>query len=810
MDQYIGKMLDDRYEILELIGSGGMANVYKARCHRLNRLVAIKILKSDLADNADFRRRFHDESQAVAQLSHANIVSVYDVSTNPDREYIVMELIDGITLKQYMERRGRMDWRESLHFITQIMRGLSHAHSRGIIHRDIKPQNIMVLRDGSVKVADFGIACLANQGQTLTQEALGSVHYISPEQARGDRIDARSDIYSAGVVLYEMLTGRLPFEGDSAVSVAIQHLSSVPLAPRDIDPSIPEPLELICMKAMNSDPNKRYASADAMIEDLEKFRRDPSVDMDYIRQELTAPAADTEPTMPLPTAQGASAVKKHTGELRREREAEEEPPRRDKKSIAIIAGIFAAAVLLVVLLFKLILGDFGPAGSNKSYPVPDIRGKTVEEAQEMEGVKDIFLIEVQGTRTTEEYQPGQIVEQDPAAGRTRKSNLVIQVYVAAEPEKVPMKDLVGMEYRQARVLLTDMGLDLKITTETVSSDKYGADALRLTLMTGNAPGNDMRFYWERVEASRNFANKVWNASRFIMMNLEKAEVPSKMPKDKLTLADKWILSKVNTLATEVTDNMDRYELGIAVQKVYDFIWEEFCDWYIEMVKPRLYSETDETKGAALWTLKTVLGNALKLLHPFMPFITEEIYCTLNPEEDSIMIAAWPKETEDFAYAEDEAAVEMMKEAVRSIRGVRTSMNVPPSKKASVFVVTEDAAVQETFKNGAVFFGTLAGASEVHVQADKAGIADDAVSAVIPQATIYIPFAELVDLEKEIARLTKEEERLTKEIARSNGMLGNPNFINKAPEAKVQAEKEKLANYQQMMEQVQTRLEQLKK
>ena len=487
MDQYIGKMLDDRYEILELIGSGGMANVYKARCHRLNRLVAIKILKSDLADNADFRRRFHDESQAVAQLSHANIVSVYDVSTNPDREYIVMELIDGITLKQYMERRGRMDWRESLHFITQIMRGLSHAHSRGIIHRDIKPQNIMVLRDGSVKVADFGIACLANQGQTLPQEALGSVHYISPEQARGDRIDARSDIYSAGVVLYEMLTGRLPFEGDSAVSVAIQHLSSVPLAPRDIDPSIPEPLELICMKAMNSDPNKRYASADAMIEDLEKFRRDPSVDMDYIRQELTAPAADTEPTMPLPTAQVASAVKKHTGELRREREAEEEPPRRDKKSIAIIAGIFAAAVLLVVLLFKLILGDFGPAGSNKSYPVPDIRGKTVEEAQEMEGVKDIFLIEVQGTRTTEEYQPGQIVEQDPAAGRTRKSNLVIQVYVAAEPEKVPMKDLVGMEYRQARVLLTDMGLDLKITTETVSSDKYGADAVIETVPAADEP-----------------------------------------------------------------------------------------------------------------------------------------------------------------------------------------------------------------------------------------------------------------------------------------------------------------------------------
>ena len=476
MDQYIGKMLDDRYEILELIGSGGMANVYKARCHRLNRLVAIKILKSDLAENADFRRRFHDESQAVAQLSHANIVSVYDVSTNSDTEYIVMELIDGITLKQYMERRGRMDWRESLHFITQIMRGLSHAHSRGIIHRDIKPQNIMVLRDGSVKVADFGIACLANAGQTLTQEALGSVHYISPEQARGDRIDARSDIYSAGVVLYEMLTGRLPFEGDSAVSVAIQHLSSVPLAPRDIDPSIPEPLELICMKAMNSDPNKRYPTADAMLADLEKFRKDPSVDMDYIRRELATPSADSEPTMPLPTAQVSSAVKKRTAEVRRD-DYRDEPPRRDKKSLAIIAGIFAAALVLVVLLFKLILGDFGPASSNKSYPVPDVRGKTVEEAQLMDEVKDIFYIEVVGTRVSDQYEPGQIVEQDPTAGKTRKSNLVIQVYVAEEPEKEYMKDVVGMEYRQAKLLLGDMGLGLVFKPVYENSDKYPTDVV---------------------------------------------------------------------------------------------------------------------------------------------------------------------------------------------------------------------------------------------------------------------------------------------------------------------------------------------
>ena len=486
MDQYIGRMLDDRYEILELIGSGGMANVYKARCHRLNRLVAIKILKSDLADNADFRRRFRDESRAVAQLSHANIVSVYDVSTSGETEYIVMELIDGITLKQYMERRGRMDWRESLHFISQIMRGLSHAHSRGIIHRDIKPQNIMVLRDGSVKVADFGIACLANASQTLTQEALGSVHYISPEQARGDRIDARSDIYSAGVVLYEMLTGRLPFEGDSAVSVAIQHLSSVPLAPRDIDPSIPEPLELICMKAMNSDPDKRYPTADAMLEDLEKFRKDPTVDMDYIRKELAEVQPDSEPTMPLPTAQVTTAMKKRADQQRRS-EPEEEFRFRDKKSIAIMAGIFAAALVLVFLLFKLILGDFGPAGNNKSYEVPDVRGMTVEEAQLTDGVKDIFEIVVKGTQRSDTYEPGQIIQQSPEEGRSRKSNFVIEVYVAAEEVKVDMPDVTGKEYRQARIELQELNLDLQFDFLSQNSDSYAKDMVISTIPAVGEP-----------------------------------------------------------------------------------------------------------------------------------------------------------------------------------------------------------------------------------------------------------------------------------------------------------------------------------
>ena len=341
-------------------------------------------------------------------------------------------------------------------------------------------------------------------------------------------------------------------------------------------------------------------------------------------------------------------------------------------------------------------------------------------------------------------------------------------------------------------------------------DKYGADALRLTLMTGNAPGNDMRFYWERVEASRNFANKVWNASRFIMMNLEKAEVPQEIDLNALTGADKWILSKVNKLAEEVTENMDKYELGIAVQKVYDFIWEEFCDWYIEMVKPRLYNEEDTTKAAALWTLKTVLGNALKLLHPYMPFITEEIYCTLRPEEESIMIASWPERKAEWDFEADEEAVEIIKEAVRSIRNVRTGMNVPPSKKAKVFVVSEDEAIRETFENGKVFFGTLGYASEVVVQADKAGIDEDAVSAVTSKAVIYMPFAELVDIEKEVERLHKEEEKLNKELARVKGMLSNERFVSKAPESKVAEEKAKLEKYTNMMEQVKERLKQLEK
>ena len=341
-------------------------------------------------------------------------------------------------------------------------------------------------------------------------------------------------------------------------------------------------------------------------------------------------------------------------------------------------------------------------------------------------------------------------------------------------------------------------------------DQYGADALRMTLMTGNAPGNDMRFYNERVEASRNFANKVWNASRFIMMNLDEKELKKPANFEKRP-ADCWIMSKCNSLVKDVTENMDKFELGIALSKIYDFMWDEFCDWYIEMAKYPIYhaDEDPEAANAALWTLREVLKKSLKLLHPYMPFVTEEIYSKLVPEEESLMMSDWPVYEEEWNFPVDENIVDHYKEIIRGIRNVRAEMNVPNSRKATAFVVCED----EELGAGLALLGhaaqNMAALNELVIQKDKSGIADDAVSIVVPDATVYLPLEELIDFEQEIERLTKEEARLTKEIARSNGMLNNEKFVSKAPAAKVQEERDKLETYQQMMAQVKERLEGLK-
>ena len=480
MDQMIGRMLDNRYELLELIGSGGMAMVYKAKCHRLNRLVAVKVLKSDFASDADFRRRFYDESQAIAMLSHPNIVSVYDVSRSSP-EYIVMELIDGITLKQYMERRGRLNWRESLHFITQIMKGLSHAHSRGIVHRDIKPQNIMVLRDGSVKVTDFGIACLSNSANTMTQEALGSVHYISPEQAKGNRPDARSDIYSAGVVLYEMLTGRLPFEGDNAVSVAIQHLSSVPLSPREIDPEVPEALEKICMKAMASDIDRRYPTADAMLTDLEEFRKNPDVDLDFTIEDLRRTDTD-EPTQYIPAVQAVSPH--HDDEMPEESVGEV----KMRRTLMTVGGIALAAVI-VFALWNVIMGSFKKDPVQTEFTVPNLLGMTVEEAEADARVKGIFTITEMGSRASSEYAEGEIVEQSPTADNVVRSNREIQVFVSTGEKSAPMENVIGLEWRSAKIKLENLELNLEFNFKDEYSDSITSGCI---IRTEPAAGETLR------------------------------------------------------------------------------------------------------------------------------------------------------------------------------------------------------------------------------------------------------------------------------------------------------------------------------
>ncbi len=485
MDNYIGRLLDNRYEILEVIGTGGMAVVYKALCHRLNRLVAIKILKDEFSRDQEFRRRFHAESQAVAMLSHPNIVSVYDVSRSGDVDYIVMELIEGITLKQYLEKKGRLNWRETLHFSMQIAKALEHAHSRGIIHRDIKPHNIMILKDGSIKVADFGIARIGSAQNTLTREALGSVHYISPEQAKGGHVDCRSDLYSLGVVMYEMLTGRTPYDGETPVSVAIQHINGGATPPSELVEGIPRGIEQITMHAMEVNPDDRYASATEMLHDMEEFRKNPGMTFLYFGG--VAPQAPVQqrpvqrPAAPRSEAERYAAARRQNNprsaeERRKERERREaeqaEEKKRRLKLILILSGAGLAVILLIVLAISLFGGGKQPSNTVDTIVVPNFVGMEIEKINP----EDYPELNIDITGATyeynENYPKGQVFDQSPKAndrvkgGKTR--TVTLKVSLGNETNKMP--NLVNQTDSSAIAQLNAMELGLKITTKEESSE----------------------------------------------------------------------------------------------------------------------------------------------------------------------------------------------------------------------------------------------------------------------------------------------------------------------------------------------------
>ena len=521
MDKYIGRLLDNRYEILEVIGTGGMAVVYKARCHRLNRLVAIKILKDDFMQDEDFRRRFHSESQAVAMLSHPNIVSVYDVSTSIMADYIVMELIEGISLKQYMEKKGCLNWKETLHFAIQIGKALEHAHSRGIVHRDIKPHNIMVLKNGSVKVTDFGIARMMSKGNTLTKEALGSVHYISPEQAKGGRVDNRSDIYSLGIVMYEMMSGRPPYDGESPVAVAIQHINGGAVMPSTYNPNIPGGLEQIIMKAMAHDQAKRYPSATEMLRDMDEFRKDPAILFDY-----NAPKEDIikihKPTMvmdpvitgPKTTAErvvertgGAEAVRRSRPRQEPQRRRAEEPQKRNNSAlIAIIVCAVVALIALTVFLVVILSGDGGTEPAKKTVEVPNFVGKYYETLSTYsEFDLDSFRIETD-EGYSDEYEAGVIMFQKPAAYTMVEEGdkVVLTISQGADPnvqdtteatqggteaEPVEMEDLVEMTVDKARNTLMQYDFYVEVISEKAFDDKIPAGCV---ISTRPAKGEALR------------------------------------------------------------------------------------------------------------------------------------------------------------------------------------------------------------------------------------------------------------------------------------------------------------------------------
>ncbi len=463
MDNYIGRLLDDRYEILEVIGTGGMAVVYKARCHRLNRMVAIKVLKDELSQDAEFRRRFHAESQAVAMLSHPNIVNVYDVSHSQNTDYIVMELIDGITLKQYMEQKGTLNWREVLHFSTQIGKALEHAHSRGIIHRDIKPHNIMILKDGSIKVADFGIARVSSAQSTLTREALGSVHYISPEQAKGGKIDYRSDLYSLGVVMYEMLTGRPPYDGETPVAVAIQHINANAKAPREWNSQIPVGLEQITMHAMAADLEQRYETASVMLMDLDEFRKNPSVTFDFSGEaDLPAEAVVAEHTdaeRAVRAAQGKDA--RHSIKKKR----------TESNAAAVISGVICILLALAAIgyfLYSFFLADLFTVPEDVE--VPALVNQVAEELN-FADYPDLDIV-IAAYEPSETVEAGKVLSQSPVEGRKVKPGAKVELTVSSGPAVNTMPDLINQTDASATTLLGNLPVKVEIVRRYETSDLY--------------------------------------------------------------------------------------------------------------------------------------------------------------------------------------------------------------------------------------------------------------------------------------------------------------------------------------------------
>lgn len=502
MDKYIGRLLDNRYEILEVIGTGGMAVVYKARCHRLNRLVAIKILKEEYSQDEEFRRRFHAESQAVAMLNHPNIVSVYDVSTSGDADYIVMELVDGMTLKQYMEKRGILNWKEALHFAMQIAKALEHAHNQGIVHRDIKPHNVMILKNGSAKVTDFGIARIMSSQNTLTKEALGSVHYISPEQAKGGRVDNRSDLYSLGVVMYEMLTGRPPYDGESPVAVALQHINGGAPMPSTINPNIPGGLEQIIMHAMSVDPVRRYASATEMLYDMEEFRKNPSIlfyfdaDPEPAQARAAVPAgvaagaaaarrpaprnsaervAGVRQDEPRPRQSEPERARQNSARMRPAPEPEEEEPRRSKGvTIAVISCAVVAVIAVVVLIVLMTKG-----GGGVMVEVPSFVGEVFNDIDQSK-YPDLILLDDEYVYDAE-VEEGKVISQDPDAHTNVAKGTKVKLVISMGVQTGEMNDLVNRNKENAQKYLDGLSdLNLTIVMEEEFSTEIEAGRVTRT------------------------------------------------------------------------------------------------------------------------------------------------------------------------------------------------------------------------------------------------------------------------------------------------------------------------------------------